>query len=205
MLECIRSSDKPVVVLCDDAYQGFVYEDGLMARSPFFELADADPERILAVKIDGATKELMFFGSRVGFITFAASSDAAPAIEDKLKGCTRATVSSAPGISQALVLSALQDPTIDEQRAVLIAQIAERYRTLKAGLLDVGLKPWPFNSGFFALLPLDQDPEDLRQRLLADGVGVVAFAGSRSIRLAYSSTSSHALPALVKTLTRHVG
>ena len=72
-LDAIRNTTKPIVVICDDAYNGFVYENDRITRSPFHELADADPARVLPIKVDGATKELCFFGGRVGFVTFGVS------------------------------------------------------------------------------------------------------------------------------------
>jgi len=58
-----------IVVLCDDAYFGLVYEEGIYTESLFSKLADLH-ENILAVKLDGATKEDYAWGLRVGFLTF---------------------------------------------------------------------------------------------------------------------------------------
>ena len=58
-----------VVVLIDDAYFGLVFEDGVIGESIFVDLADAHPN-LLAVKIDGATKEDYVWGFRVGFLTY---------------------------------------------------------------------------------------------------------------------------------------
>ena len=69
-LTAIAESGRDVVVLIDDAYFGLVYEDGVMQDSIFAWLADAH-ERLLAVKIDGPTKEDFAWGYRVGFLTFA--------------------------------------------------------------------------------------------------------------------------------------
>ena len=60
---------RPLVVVCDDAYAGLVFEPEIPRESPFWDLAGAHPN-LLAVKVDGATKEFSFFGGRVGFLTF---------------------------------------------------------------------------------------------------------------------------------------
>jgi aspartate/methionine/tyrosine aminotransferase len=205
MLDAISRTDKPLVVVTDDAYAGFVFEPGRLSRSPFFELCTMDPDRVLPIKIDGATKELMYFGARVGFLTMGAEGPAAEALMDKLTGAARATVSTAPAVSQAMVLSALQDPGLKAQQAVLIDTAAERYRTLKSSLVAHGLQAMPFNSGFFALLPVDGDPEALRRSMLADGVGIISLARSQAIRIAYSSATADDLVVLVETLARHIG
>ena len=199
-LDAIAACDKPLVVVSDDAYAGFVYEPGRLSRSPFYELATMDPERVLAVKLDGATKELVFFGARVGFMSFGAEGEAAAILEEKLKGAARSTVSTAPAISQAMVTSALADPALEGQRQALLGEVASRYRTLKRALADAGLPTVPFNSGFFAMVHTEGDPEAVRQRLLAQGVGVIALQQHGAIRIAYSSTTEAALPVLVQAI-----
>jgi len=199
-LDAIAATDKPLVVVSDDAYAGFVYESGRLPRSPFFEIATMDPERVLAVKVDGATKELVFFGARVGFVTFGAQGEAADILEEKLKGAARSSVSTAPAVSQAMVSAALKDPTLETQRQEIFSQVTERYQTLKKALLDADLPSVPFNSGFFAMVPTPGDPEALRQRLLGDGVGVISLKRHNAIRIAYSSTQAGALPGLVESV-----
>ena len=204
-LDAIRNSPKPVVVVCDDAYNGFVYEPDRIDRSPFFELADADPKRVLTAKVDGATKELCFFGGRVGFVTFGTEGPAAEVLDAKLKGMARANVSSGPSMSQAMVLSALNNPNLAQEEADLFRECQVRYQTLKTSLIEAGIPHEPFNSGFFALIPVAGDPNDLRLRLLETGVGVVALPKLGAIRIAYSSTSVEDIPALVAALADHMG
>lgn len=71
-----------VVAVTDDAYFGLFFEDS-MQESLFGKLADLH-DNVLAVKVDGATKEEYVWGFRVGFITYASSSKAAlAALEQK--------------------------------------------------------------------------------------------------------------------------
>jgi len=203
-LEAIRNTSKPVVVICDDAYNGFVYEDDCIKRSPFFDLTDVDPSRVLPVKVDGATKELCFFGGRVGFVTFGVEGKAAAALEGKIKGMARASVSSGPAISQAIVLAALSDPNLDAERAALMKECILRYQALKQSLIQANVPHQPFNSGFFALIPVPDDPEALRLRLLEQGIGVVAIPRIGAIRIAYSSTSVDDIPVLVSAIAQQM-
>ncbi|HEX3014791.1 MAG TPA: aminotransferase class I/II-fold pyridoxal phosphate-dependent enzyme [Desulfobacteria bacterium] len=62
-----------LVVVTDDAYFGLFYENSI-TESLFARLADIHP-RVLAVKIDGTTKEEYVWGFRVGFITNAICSN----------------------------------------------------------------------------------------------------------------------------------
>jgi len=203
-LEAIRNCEKPIVVICDDAYAGFVYEPGHLDRSPFHDLADADPNRVLTVKVDGATKELCFFGGRVGFVSFGTSGEAGQALDTKIKGMARATVSTGPAVSQALVLSALNSPDLAKQQADIFALSLKRYRSLKRCLAEAKIDTLPFNSGFFALIPVKGDPETLRLNLLNDGVGVVAFPQHGAIRVAFSSIANDDIPKLVNALAKHI-
>jgi aspartate/methionine/tyrosine aminotransferase len=59
-----------VCVWCDDAYFGLDYEADIEKQSLFAYLADLS-ENILAIKIDGPTKEDFVWGFRCGFLTFS--------------------------------------------------------------------------------------------------------------------------------------
>ena len=106
---------RPLVVVLDDAYAGLVYETGVPAGSLFWDLAGRHPN-LAPIKVDGATKELSFFGGRVGFLTFALPPDggAAAALESKLKCLLRATVGSPPAASQVALIRTLCDGEIED-------------------------------------------------------------------------------------------
>ncbi len=194
----------PLVVLCDDAYLGMVWEADRLAGSLFDRVVAAGHPHVLPVKVDGATKELFFFGGRVGFVTYGVTGDAAAVLEDKTLGVLRATTSTTSAPAQALVLAALRDPDLAAQRAVILADIEHRYRLLRDGLAAAGIAALPFNSGFFALVPTPGDPEPIRQALLAEGVGVVAFPTDHALRISYASVAPEDVPALVAALARHL-
>ena len=60
---------RDLVVVTDDAYFGLFYGDDLAQESLFAQLANLH-ERILAVKVDGPTKEEFVWGFRTGMLTF---------------------------------------------------------------------------------------------------------------------------------------
>ncbi|HVS04244.1 MAG TPA: aminotransferase class I/II-fold pyridoxal phosphate-dependent enzyme [Thermoanaerobaculia bacterium] len=97
----LEAERRPLLVVCDDAYLGLVYEDEVPRESLFWELAGAHPN-LVPVKVGGATKEFSFFGGRVGFLTFPfePDSDVAIALENKVKGLLRAMMGSPVATSQ---------------------------------------------------------------------------------------------------------
>lgn len=203
----VAAHPHPLVIVVDDAYQGVVHEDGYLDHSLYWRMIDAaDPARHVVLKVDGATKELMFFPSRIGFLTAAIDDEEAEAAwTSKVNGLVRGTVGSPPGPSQALMLSALRD--LDGYLAeygARVGEISARYRALK-GALDAldnpRLSPWPFNSAYFALVGVDPsiDVEALRVKLLAErSCGVIAIGAINAIRLAYCSTAADDLPEIVR-------
>lgn len=199
---------RPIVAICDDAYAGFVYEEEIPRGSMFWELAGQHPN-LIPVKVEGATKELGFFGGRVGFLTFpfAADSAIAEALESKIMDLSRATIGSPVSASQMVVLGALESRTLEEEVEALRQRLAGRYRILRDRLATfdpaVG-RALPFNSGCFALIELARglDSEAVRQRLLADhDTGLISIAPNY-IRIAHCSVRGEALPELVDRLER---
>ena len=67
-LKASAEKGNDIVVLLDDAYFGLIYEQGIYSESLFGLLANAH-ENLLAVKLDGPTKEDYVWGFRVGFMT----------------------------------------------------------------------------------------------------------------------------------------
>lgn len=202
----VTAAPGPLVVVCDNAYAGMVWEPGVLRRGLFADLARLDPARVLAVSIDGATKELFFFGGRVGFLTFGCEGRAAAILEEKAKACARATVSSVAAPSQALVMRALGHPDLQAQRGAILAELESRYRALREALRATHLRTWAFNSGIFALVETRPgDAEAARRRLVAEGVGVIALPSHDLLRVSYGSASAEVIPALVQALERHVG
>ncbi|MBN2982909.1 MULTISPECIES: aminotransferase class I/II-fold pyridoxal phosphate-dependent enzyme [Cohnella] len=179
-----------VVAVTDDAYFGLFFEDSVH-ESLFGRLCGLH-ERVLPVKVDGATKEEYVWGFRVGFITYGGASEAVlAALEQKTLGIIRATISSGPHPSQTFVLDALKSPDFEVQKAEKFAIMKGRANKVKQ-LLDSGKygDDWtyyPFNSGYFMCLKLQSaDAEAVRQRLLEKyQVGTIAL-GSTDLRVAFS-------------------
>jgi aspartate/methionine/tyrosine aminotransferase len=209
IVEVIAAHQGPLAAVTDDAYQGFCYEPGLHPRSLFWDLAErADPERMLCLKADGATKELVFFSSRVGFVSHTATGAAEAAMLSKIKTVLRATVGPASGPALAMVDKALRDPGLDDAIAERLALMDSRYRTLKDILRRLDPARFhvrPFNASFFVLIDLAEpvQAETVRRHLLSEqSIGVIAFPSTNALRLAYCSLDARQLPELVDSIAK---
>jgi aspartate/methionine/tyrosine aminotransferase len=181
-----------VVAVCDDAYFGLFYGEEVMRESLFSRLATAHPA-LLAVKLDGASKEDFAWGLRVAFVTYAVAGGAGAyeALEKKTAGCIRGTISNSSNLSQLLVLRAMADPGYYAQKEARFAVLERRAAKVKATLadpkFDAAWKLYPFTGGYFLCVRLNSlDAEAYRVRLLNDyGVGVISTSDT-DIRVALS-------------------
>ena len=209
------AEERPLVVLCDDAYAGLVFEEGIPARSPFWDLQGRHPS-LVPVKVDGVTKELAFFGGRVGFLTFPFETGSAveAALESKVKCMVRAGMGSPVATSQVVALQALESGRAQEEVEAVRRVLAARHRALQEALAicdPAFLEPLPVNSGCFALLALGTGAREagltadrVRRHLLeAWDTGLVAV-GEEHLRIAHCSVAEEDLPELVRRLERGV-
>jgi aspartate/methionine/tyrosine aminotransferase len=179
-----------IVAITDDAYFGLFFEDSIH-QSLFGELAQLHPN-VLAVKVDGATKEEYVWGFRVGFITYGGGSQALlTALEQKTMGIIRATISSGPHPSQTFVLKALLSNEFEKQKQEKFDIMKGRANKVKdlldSGKFDGVWDYYPFNSGYFMCLELKTvTAEKLRTHLLEKyNVGTIAL-GESDLRVAFS-------------------
>ncbi|WP_010287371.1 aminotransferase class I/II-fold pyridoxal phosphate-dependent enzyme [Kurthia massiliensis] len=179
-----------VVAVTDDAYFSLFFEDSI-TESLFGRLADVH-ENVLAVKIDGATKEEYVWGFRVGFITYAAKNEAIlHALEEKTRGIIRATISSGPHPSQTFVLKALQSPEFEQQKQekfdIMKGRAIKTKQVLDSGKYDDAWDYYPFNSGYFMCLKLKNVTADELRPVALEKYGVGAIAlGETDLRVAFS-------------------
>ena len=191
----VAAAGTNVIAVCDDAYFGLFYEQGILTESVFARLCEGH-SRLLAVKLDGATKENYVWGLRVGFITYGAviEGDAAPvydALERKTAGCVRGNISNSSHLGQSIVLKSLQDANYQEEKQSKFDLLKSRAETVKAVLADPKYADawdvYPFNSGYFMCIRLKSvKAEKLRVHLLEKyGVGLIAL-GEHDLRVAFS-------------------
>ena len=196
-----------VVAICDDAYFGLFYEDDVCKESVFGYLAGKH-NRLLAMKLDGATKEDYVWGFRVGFMTFATgagSIEVYDALEKKTAGAIRGEISNCPHHSQSIILKAMQDPGYQNQKRqkydVLKGRAMAVKKTLSEPRFSEVWTPYPFNSGYFMCLRLKGiDAEQFRVRLLEEyGIGIIAV-GQSDVRIAFSCVEEKDIPTLFELM-----
>lgn len=190
-----------LIVVCDDAYYGMFYDDRCETESLFGKLAALHPN-LLAVKVDGATKEEFVWGLRVGFVTYAiqgGTPELYNALEQKSGGAVRGQVSNITHLGQSIVLKALQDDQFRTQQAEKVAILRERGQvTIDEAHKEEYRDCWdvyPFNAGYFMCLLLkDVDAEELRVHLLDEhGLGTISI-GKTDLRVAFSCLEADIIP-----------
>ncbi len=203
-----------VVAFTDDAYFGLFYDESAAKQSIFTRLLDRDPN-LLAVKLDGATKENFVWGLRVGFITYGCpvTGDARPfydALERKTAGAVRGSISNASHLSQEMVLKSLQSDVYlqekEEKFKIMKARAEEVKRVLADSKYQDAWDVYPFNSGYFMCLKLKTvDAESLRVHLLDTyGVGLIAL-GKTDLRVAFSCLEKEDTQELFDTVLKGIG
>lgn len=198
-----------IVVILDDAYFGLVYEKGVITESLFVMLADLH-ENVLAVKLDGGTKEDYIWGFRVGFVTFGfkgMTEAAAKVLEDKTGGFVRGSISNASHLSQSILLKAISSPDYQKEKQEKFELLKSRYEAVRKVLSDNQkhysefFVPLPFNSGYFMCVELRQglQADAVRKKLLSDyDTGVIMFGNV--LRMAFSSVSVRLIPELFENI-----
>jgi aspartate/methionine/tyrosine aminotransferase len=183
-----------LIVICDDAYFGMNYEKNCFSQSLFGLIHDLH-ENLLAVKIDGPTKELFVWGFRVGFLTFGtkgATPEVYEALTKKVGGAIRGGISNVTNVGQSLLVRALKNETLESQIEEKVSLLKERYFEVKENVtLEKYSDFWntyPFNSGYFMCIQLKGvKAEDLRIHLLNEyEIGTIAL-GEHDLRIAFSS------------------
>ena len=186
-----------IVAITDDAYFGLVYEEGIARESIFAPLCNIH-KNVLAVKIDGATKEDYVWGFRTGFITYGIKSGDAElysALESKTAGAIRGNISNAANISQSLLYNVYNSDEYVLQKQAKHQIMQDRYNAVKETLKDGKYKKYftalPFNSGYFMCIQLAEGltGEKVRQVLIKNySIGTISL--NNILRLAYSAVAA---------------
>jgi len=205
ILLSLAENGKNVLVIADDAYFGLFYDTDSMKESFFALLAGLHP-RIMAIKLDAATKENYVWGLRVGFVTYGTllkgnSKATYDALERKTAGGVRGTISNSPHLSQSIILGSLTSENYKKEKEEKFKIMLNRASRVKEVLANEKYRAawdvYPFNSGYFMCLRLKTvDAEELRLHLLNQyGVGVISL-GKTDIRIAFSCVEEEDVPEL---------
>ena len=213
ILAGIAETGKNIIAVTDDSYFGLFYENRTLKESLFANLCNRHP-RLLAVKLDGATKENFVWGLRVGFITYGCKIKGDPmavydALERKTAGSIRGSISNASHLGQTIVLRSMQSENYIEEKQEKFKVLKNRAGRIKEVLSDTRYKEawdvYPFNSGYFMCIRLKSvDAETLRLHLLEKyGVGLISM-GKRDLRIAFSCLDESDIPELFNIIFQGV-
>ena len=202
-----------VLAVTDDAYFGLFFEDDVLKESIFAGLLNKHP-RLLAIKLDGATKENYVWGLRVGFITYGAClagdhDGVYNALERKTAGAVRGSISNASHLSQTITLRSLKSASYKAEKEEKFGIMKERAMEVKRVLAHPkthdAWDSYPFNSGYFMCLKLKTvEAEPLRVHLLNTyGVGLISL-GKQDLRVAFSSVEKNDVQELFDILLQGV-
>jgi aspartate/methionine/tyrosine aminotransferase len=202
-----------VIAVMDDSYFGLFYEEDVLKESLFAKLCSLHPN-LLAVKLDGCTKENFVWGLRVGFITYGATaindiSELYDALEKKTAGCIRGNISNASHLGQSIVLKSMQQEKYPLEKADKFEILKARAKKVKEVLADpkyaTAWDVYPFNSGYFMCIRLkDVSAEKLRVHLLHKyGVGLISI-GDYNLRIAFSCIDENDIPTLFDIILQGV-
>jgi aspartate/methionine/tyrosine aminotransferase len=198
---------KKVVVLIDDAYFGLVYEENVFKESIFTRLAKAH-ESLLAVKLDGPTKEDYVWGFRVGFISYGVKNGTAElyeALENKTAGAIRGNISNISNLTQSLLQKVYTSENYNQDKVNKYNTLKARYQEIRKTLSDPKYKEYfealPFNSGYFMCIQVRKgiNAEEIRKILLEKyDTGVIVFGDL--IRLAFSAVPQSKISSLLENI-----
>ncbi|MBD3194708.1 MAG: aminotransferase class I/II-fold pyridoxal phosphate-dependent enzyme [Candidatus Lokiarchaeota archaeon] len=214
---------KPFIIIVDDAYEPYVYENNMLTHSIFYKLQQLKQD-IIPVKLDGITKELLMYGGRIGFLTIGLKPSWVPNDEElnklknelhnKLKGMNRSTISNCNHFYQQLTIELFKDEGIEgiiEKRDKVKNLLERRYRIINEELKkikDPDITIDPNSGGFFLFLNLNKDKikaTEFADHLLRNyKIGVIPIQKPQEdingIRIAYCSIDIKDIPEFTKRI-----
>ncbi|MFX1590690.1 MAG: aminotransferase class I/II-fold pyridoxal phosphate-dependent enzyme, partial [Promethearchaeota archaeon] len=214
---------KPVIILVDDAYEPYVYEENALKRSIFYDLHQLD-EDVIPIKLDGITKELLIYGGRIGFLTLGIkpswinNEEELEALKNELhnkfEGFNRATISNCNHFYQALTQKMFLEKGIEQiiqSRDAVKNLLKKRYEYINSELREINnpnISIDPNSGGFFLFVNLNPNQikaTDFADRLLKEyKVGIIPIErldeNVNGIRIAYCSIDFSKIPELVKRI-----
>lgn len=216
-MDCIKDilvrfadAGKKFVVLCDDAYYGLFYNKDIYPGSIFSKMTGIH-DNIVAVKVDGISKEDYAWGFRIGFITFSdnyKSSKAYSIMEQKATGCIRSSVSSSSRIAQSVFARVMNDKKYQKEKDEKFEILKRREDKVRNVVYREEFKKYwdvnPFNSGYFMSLRIkDVSADTVRlHALFRHGLGTIALGND--LRVAFSCIEEKNIEAVFKIIAKSI-
>ena len=116
-----------------------MFYDIMSETQPLFAWLAQAHENILAIKVDGGTKEAFMWGLRVGFISYGVKGGTEAlytALEKKTAGAVRGSISNVTMSGQNILLKALNDPEFRTQQAQKVSILRRRFEAVRMAVFD---------------------------------------------------------------------
>ena len=221
--DCQMSHNKPIIILIDDAYEPYIFEDNVLNKSIFYDLHQLD-ENVIPIKLDGITKELLIYGGRIGFITLGikpswiGNEEELEALKNELhnkfEGFNRSTISNCNHFYQVLTHKLFLEKGIEQiiqSRDAVKNLLKNRYECINFELRKINnpnISIDPNSGGFFLFVNLNPNQikaTEFADRLLKEyKVGIIPIEkldeNVNGIRIAYCSIDLSKIPELVKRI-----
>lgn len=217
---CREFSSVPFVILLDDAYEGYVYDDDAQKTSLVENIFACLPN-LTVVKMDGISKVMLAYGYRVAFLTFFVNSLDGQPFSDSFLKAVRDEITNKAGalirgeISQVnhhgqILADALMDSyaEVSVERAKIISMLKER-REVMMKAFNENYKKYgrermrmdPCNSGFFCYVNLAPgiDPKQIAEKLITERkIGIVP--SGQGMRVAFCGVAKEKIPKMVEAI-----
>ncbi len=209
VLKDAAAAGNKLAVILDDSYFGLIFEDKIITESLFAELSGLH-KNLLAIKVDGLTKEEYAWGLRVGFVTYGIKNGSKAlyqALEEKTAGAVRGNISNSPHLSQSLFINASKAASYLQEKQRNREKIGERYLKVKEILAahkeyKEYYEALPFNSGYFMCVKIKNINVDKVWQTLLDkySTGVICYSEKNLLRIAFASTPTPKLEKLFNNI-----
>ncbi len=168
-----ETNQRPVVVLCDDAYEGYTFDDKVVGNSIFYELLNQH-KLLIPLKLDGTSKEFLMYGGRIAAITLGIHPSWVNGADvelfdsewgNKVKAMLRSTISTSNHFCQEILVDMMKGgfDSIVHSRQKVIDILDARFKRTVASFNKYNSSKMtmdPAGGGFFVFLNIDGIPAD---------------------------------------------
>ena len=173
LTEFCEVNQKPIVVLCDDAYEGYTFDDAVIGNSIFYELINQH-KLLIPLKLDGTSKEILMYGGRIAAITLGMHPEWIKMDEknqfdiewgNKVQGMVRSTISNSNHFCQEILVDMMKDgfEGLIKSRENVIQILKKRFKQTLSSFSKydtIQMTMDPVGGGFFVFLNLKGIPAD---------------------------------------------
>lgn len=194
MKECAQDQEKRITLLLDIAYIDFAGEPEETRK--FFRLFHDLPKNMLIAIAYSMSKSFFIYGMRSGaLIGLSSSQEVVDEFFQVNTGSNRGVWSNGTRSAQRLLADVWQNPelkaSIDKERAECRELMTKRADIFMTEAKEVGLKTFPYHSGFFITVPAPNPAEALK-KLAQENIFAVDFY--KGIRIAICGIPAHKIP-----------